>query len=50
MEALKLLAERNQDRVTYAMTFQFKSDQDASWSKALTIDQDNWFDLQEVEV
>jgi len=50
MQALKILAEKNQDRPTYEMTFTFKSDQAASWTQSFTIDQSNWFDQQLVEV
>lgn len=50
MRALGALAERNQDRVTYAMTFTFKSDQDQNWERTFTIDQSNWFEQQVIDV
>lgn len=50
MQALKTLAERNQDRTTYEISFQFRSDQVSSWEKAITINQKNWFDAHEVDV
>ena len=50
MQALRKLAEKNQDRVTYKMHFIFNSDQVTGWTKTVTIDQDNWFDLQTIDV
>ena len=50
MRALRELAQRNQDRVNYEMTFTFTSDQDENWRQVVTLNQQNWFDLQKIEV
>lgn len=50
MQALKELADRNQDRPNYEMTFTFKSDQVPGWEKTIHIDKENWFDLHKFEV
>ena len=50
VRALSKLAERNQDRVTYEMTFNFRSDQNESWGETFTIDQSNWFEQKVIEV
>lgn len=50
MRALRELAKRNQNRVNYDMTFTFTSDQDENWRKVVTLNQENWFDLQKIEV
>jgi len=50
MQALKTLAEKNQDRNQYHMSFVFQSDQVEGWSEALSLTQDNWFDLQRIQV
>ncbi|XP_067941196.1 CD109 antigen-like [Watersipora subatra] len=48
MQALTKLAERDQDRATYDMTFTFRSDQDKDWVHSIHLNQDNWFELQQV--
>ena len=50
VRALRALAERNQDRQSYDMTFVFTSDQDESWKKVIHLNQDNWFDMQSLKV
>ena len=50
MQALKALANKNQDRVNYHMTFTFKSDQVANWTHTIHINQQNWFELQRFQV
>ena len=50
MTALIKLAERDQDRATYNMTFTFTSDQDENWVKSIHLNRDNWFDLQTLKV
>ncbi|KAF6025141.1 Tep6 [Bugula neritina] len=46
MRALTRLADKNQDRATYDMTFTFTSDQDDTFRKVIRLNKDNWFDLQ----
>jgi len=50
MQALKAVAEKNQDRQTYDMTFTFKSDQDPTWRKVVRLNRENWFELQRFPV
>ena len=50
MRALRESAQRNQDRVKNRMTFTFTSDQDENRRQVVTFDQQNWFDLQQIEV
>lgn len=50
MRALGILASKNQDRVSYDMTFTFTSDQDENWNHVIHLDQNNWFNLQSVQV
>lgn len=50
MRALKALAEKNQDRATYDMTFTFTSDQEPDWIKTIHINRENWFDVQKFQV
>lgn len=50
MRALTRLADKNQDRATYDMTFTFTSDQDDTFRKVIRLNKDNWFDLQRFQV
>lgn len=50
VRALSKLAEKNQDRVTYEMTFTFASDQNDTWREQFTIDQSNWFEQKVIDL
>ena len=42
--------ESSQDIANVEMTFTFTSDQDENWRQVVTLNQQNWFDLQKIEV
>ena len=39
-----------QDRVDHEMTFTFTSDRDENWRQVVTLNQHNWFYLQNIDV
>ncbi|XP_067938571.1 CD109 antigen-like [Watersipora subatra] len=47
MQALTKLAEKDQDRATYDMTFTFRSDQNENWVHSIHLNKNNWFELQQ---
>ncbi|XP_067928326.1 CD109 antigen-like [Watersipora subatra] len=49
MQALSVRAVNNQNRNTYALSFEFRSDQNENWFESFTIDQSNWFKQQVIE-
>lgn len=50
MQALSAVAELDQDRGSYDMTFTFRSDQESDWYQSVHLYADNWFIPQEVSV